>query len=62
MKAITYVGPGYGKVVRIKNRIYEFEWRKSIGIGSRQDEVNIDHAKKMASWRDKKGKKIFIIE
>jgi hypothetical protein len=62
VQAITYVGPGHGKIVRMKGRIYDFEWRKSVGIGNRKDEVELAHAKKLASWKDKRGKKIFILE
>lgn len=62
MQAITYVGPGHGKIVRVKNRIYEFEWRKSVGIGNRSDEVELAHAKKLSRWKDGNGRKIFRIE
>ena len=61
-KAITYVGRSTVKDVRFGKKSYEFEWQKSLGIGSRFDEVKLDHAKKLAKWRDKKGRKIFIIE
>jgi len=46
----------------MKGRIYDFEWRKSVGIGNRKDEVELAHAKRLASWKDKRGKKIFILE
>lgn len=62
LRAITYVGRSPLKIVRFGKKSYEFEWQKSLGIGSRFDEVEFDHAKKLAKWRDKKGRKIFIIE
>lgn len=61
-KAITYIGYDRKKVVKIKNRVYEFEWQKSVGIGSRFDEVEYDHAIKMSKWCDKKGRKVFKLE
>jgi hypothetical protein len=48
--------------VRIANRTYEFEWNKGLGIGRRQEEILPDHMKKIAKWRDKRGKRIFILE
>ena len=62
MQAITYVGPGHGKTVRLNDRIYDFEWRKSVGIGNRKDEVELAHAKKLSRWKDSRGRKIFRIE
>lgn len=62
MNAITYIGPGRGKLVRIKNRTYDFEWQKSVGIGNRQDEVEFAHAQRLQRWKTKRGKKIFRIE
>lgn len=59
---ITYIGKTPGYTVRIENKIYEFEWNKGIGIGKRNDEIRPDHMKKIAKWRDKKGKKIFVLE
>jgi len=61
-RAITYTGKGSGKIVRFKNKVYEFEWQKSKGIGGRSDEVEFDHAMKLAKRRTKKGKKLFILE
>lgn len=61
-KAITYIGKAPNKVVKIKKRVYEFEWQKSVGIGSRSDEVELAHAEKMSKWRDKKGRKVFKLE
>jgi hypothetical protein len=60
-RAITYIGKGSGKIVRFKNKVYEFEWQKSKGIGGRSDEVEFDHAMKLAK-RTKKGKNLFILE
>lgn len=59
---ITYVGKLPGYVVRIENKVYDFEWNKGLGIGRRKDEITQDHTKKIAKWRDKKGKKIFVLE
>lgn len=59
---ITYVGKTPGYLVNIGNRTYDFEWNKGIGIGRRDDEIHPDHIKKIAKWRDKRGKKIFILE
>lgn len=59
---ITYIGKTPGYTVRIGSRIYDFEWQKALGIGKRQDEVNPEHVKKIAKWRDKRGKKIFFLE
>ena len=61
-RAITYIGRAPNKVVSIKKRVYEFEWQKSQGIGSRSDEVELAHALKMSKWRDKKGRKVFKLE
>jgi hypothetical protein len=41
---------------------YEFEWQKGVGIGRRSDEIKLDHAVKISKWRDRKGKKIFVLE
>ena len=59
---ITYVGKTPGYIVKIENRIYDFEWQKGIGIGMKTDEVHPKHVKKIAKWRDKKGRKIFRLE
>lgn len=59
---ITYVGKTPGYIVRIDKKIYEFEWNKSLGIGSKIDEVDPKHAKKITHWRDKRGKRIFVLE
>jgi hypothetical protein len=44
------------------SKTYDFEWQKGLGIGRKQDEVNPDHVKKIAKWRDRRGKKIFFLE
>lgn len=60
---ITYIGKsGNGYVAKVGSTIYEFEWQKSLGIGRRQDEIHPDHAKKIAKWRDRRGKRIFVLE
>jgi len=59
---ITYIGKTPGYVVKIENKVYDFEWNKSLGIGKRIGEVHPNHIKKIAKWRDKRGKKIFILE
>lgn len=59
---ITYVGKLPGYTVRIGKNTYEFEWNKGLGIGKRNDEIRLDHVKKIAKWRDKKGKRIFVLE
>lgn len=59
---ITYIGKNTIYNVKIGKKIYEFEWNKSLGIGRRQGEVHPDHIKKIAKWRDKRGKKIFALE
>lgn len=59
---ITYIGKTDGYTVKMGPKIYEFEWQKGLGIGRKQDEVNPDHVKKIAKWRDKRGKKIFFLE
>lgn len=61
-RAITYIGKTPGFIVRVNNRFYEFEWQKSLGIGSRDYEVDIDSALKLSKRRDKRGKKIFKLE
>lgn len=59
---ITYVGKNPGFTVKIDTKIYEFEWNKGLGIGTRKDEIHPDHVKKIAKWRDKRGKRIFVCE
>ena len=59
---ITYIGKAEGYTVKMGAKSYEFEWQKGLGIGRKGDEVNPDHVKKIAKWRDKKGKKIFFLE
>ncbi len=62
LMAITYIGDTPGKTVRLKGKTYNFEWQKSLGIGKGQEEVEFKHAKTLSKWRDKRGKKIFILE
>lgn len=59
---ITYIGKTPGYIVRMGQKVYEFEWQKGVGIGRRNDEIDPDHVKKIAKWRDKRGKKIFFLE
>lgn len=59
---ITYIGKTPGYTVKFGKKTYEFEWQKGLGIGKRNDEINPEHAKKIAKWRDKRGKKIFFLE
>lgn len=59
---ITYIGKTPGYTVRMGPKTYEFEWQKGLAIGRRNDEVDPIHVKKIAKWRDKKGKKIFFLE
>lgn len=59
---ITYIGKNTIYNVKIGKKSYEFEWNKSLGVGRRQGEVHPEHIKKIAKWRDKKGKKIFVLE
>lgn len=60
---ITYIGKsGNGFIARIGRIPYEFEYQKGVGIGRRQDEIRPEHAKKIAKWRDKRGKRIFVLE
>jgi hypothetical protein len=60
--AITYMGklPSYNAYVN--KRTYEFEWRKSLGIGSRSEEVRLEDAMALAQYRDRRGKKMFFLE
>jgi hypothetical protein len=59
---ITYVGKNPGFIAKVESNIYEFEWNKGLGIGRRIGEIRPEHAKKIAKWRDKRGKKIFVCE
>lgn len=60
---ITYVGKSKdGFQVRLGTKIYEFEWQKGVGIGRKSDEIPWDHVAKIAKWRDKRGKRIFVLE
>lgn len=59
---ITYIGKTPGFTVKLNSRTYEFEWQKGVGIGRRSDEINPEHAQKIAKWRDKRGKRIFILD
>jgi len=61
-RAITYIGKTPGILVKVNKKIYEFEWQKSLGIGGRSDEVDIDSALKLSKRKDKRGKKIFKLE
>ena len=60
--AITYVGRTSGFSARIGGVTHEFEWQNSRGVGGRQDEVPLEHAIKISRWRDKRGKRLFILE
>jgi hypothetical protein len=60
--AITYIGKTPGFAAKVGKRIYEFEWQKGVGIGRRSNEIKLDNAMKISKWRDRKGKKIFILE
>jgi hypothetical protein len=59
---ITYIGKTPGFTVKLGKFLYEFEWQKGVGIGSRSNEIRPDHAIKISKWRDRKGKKIFVLE
>lgn len=61
--SITYVGKSGGSFfARVGKTVYEFEWQKGVGIGRRADEIHPDHVKRIAKWRDKRGKKLFVLE
>ena len=60
--SITYVGKTSGFAARIGGATYEFEWQNSRGVGNRKDEVPLEHAIKIARWRDKRGKRLFVLE
>jgi hypothetical protein len=59
---ITYIGKTSGFTVKLGKDVYDFEWQKGRGIGNRSDEIKTDHAIKISKWRDRKGKKIFVLE
>ena len=59
---ITYIGKAEGYTVKMGAKSYEFEWQKGLGIGNKKEEVSPFHVQKIAKWRDKKGKRIFILE
>lgn len=59
---ITYIGKESGFAVKISGKIYDFEWMKGLGIGKRENEIGIEDSKKIAQWRDKKGRKIFRLD
>jgi hypothetical protein len=60
--SITYVGKTSGFVARVGGSTHEFEWQNSRGVGSRKDEVPLEHAIKISRWRDKRGKCLFTLE
>jgi hypothetical protein len=62
MIAITYIGRNPGFKAKVGSKIYEFEWQKSLGIGSKQDEVDPKHANVLSRWKDRSGRKMFILE
>lgn len=59
---ITYIGKSEGFIAKVDSKVYEFEWNKGLGIGNRSGEVNPKHAIKIAKWRDRRGKRIFVCE
>jgi hypothetical protein len=60
--AITYIGKTSGFLAKIGNKIYDFEWQKSLGIGKRIGEVHPKDADILFKWRDRVGQKMFILE
>jgi hypothetical protein len=62
MKAITYVGNTTTYSTKIKNKEYEFEWQKSIGIGNRFGEIRPEDATSLLKRRDSRGRKIFRVD
>ena len=60
--SITYVGKTSGYTARVGSAAYEFEWQNSVGVGNRKEEVPLEHAIKISRWRDKRGKRLFILE
>lgn len=61
-KAITYVGDRDTQCIKFNNSVYNFEWQKSLGIGSRNGEVHLTHAVLLSYSQDSNGKKVFILE
>jgi len=59
---ITYIGRNSGYTAKIGSKVYEFEWQKTLGIGTRQEEVHPKHAQVFARWKDRSGRKLFILE
>jgi len=62
MKAITYVGSNSVYIAKLKNKEYEFEWQKSIGIGNRFGEIRPEDATSLLKRRDSRGRKIFRVD
>jgi len=62
LKAITYVGKNPGFIAKIGKIMYEFEWQKSLGVSNHSDDVRPQHAAVLSKWRDRRGRKMFIIE
>jgi len=60
--SITYVGKTSGFTARVGSESYDFIWQNSLGVGNRKDEVPYEHAMKISRWRDKRGKRLFILE
>ena len=60
---ITYVGKtGDGFFARVGKNVYEFEWQKGVAIGRKPGEIPPEHVKKIAKWRDKRGKRLVVLE
>jgi hypothetical protein len=51
-----------GISVKVNKKNFEFEWQKSIGIGSGTDEIDFDSALKLSRRKNKKGRKLFKLE
>lgn len=62
IRAIIYVGHKSHFVANVKRRMYEFEWQKSVAVGSRPGEVRPEDATSLLKKRDARGKKIFILD
>lgn len=60
--AITYVGKLPGFKVTCGDKTYDFEWRKAQGVGTRADEVNPRDLERLSKMRDRRGKKLFLLE
>lgn len=61
--AITYIGRLPGFKANVNGRKYEFEWRKSLGVGSRADEVRPQDAQSLSQMKDRRtGKKMFFLD